>query len=302
MNNNIHNVDNGFTLDNLPCGALVTNAEYVILDVNSYFVNELCWGRNLLVGHSIEKIFTKSSKVFYQSYLIPTLLHKKHCEEMQLSIIDGNGKYIPITVNAKLNVNKNTYWSFFDASNRNKLYEELLQAREKLELQTFELKELASIDELTGLLNRREVKSRSISMLSQCTRTKKSLSLLMIDIDFFKKINDNYGHAEGDRVLKKFGQLLIEFGRKSDLISRFGGEEFLILLPDINQERTLNFAQRLHNLANKIIVADKALTVSIGVSFFDGEMSFDEIVQKADIALYKAKSLGRNRTEVFSLV
>jgi len=107
----------------------------------------------------------------------------------------------------------------------------------------------------------------------------------------------------GDRrVLNKFGQLLIEFDRKSDLISRFGGEEFLILLPDINQERTLNFAQRLHNLANKIIVADKALTVSIGVSFFDGEMSFDEIVQKADIALYKAKSLGRNRTEVFSLV
>jgi len=107
----------------------------------------------------------------------------------------------------------------------------------------------------------------------------------------------------GDRrVLNKFGQLLIEFDRKSDLISRFGGEEFLILLPDINQERTLNFPQRLHNLANKIIVADKALTVSIGVSFFDGEMSFDEIVQKADIALYKAKSLGRNRTEVFSLV
>jgi hypothetical protein len=203
MNNNIHNVDNGFTLDNLPCGALVTNAEYVILDINSYFVNELCWDRNFLVGHSIEKILTKASKVFYQSYLIPTLLHKKHCEEMQLSIIDGNGKYIPITVNAKLNVNKNTYWSFFDASNRNKLYEELLQAREKLELQTFELKELASIDELTGLLNRREVKSRSISMLSQCTRTKKSLSLLMIDIDFFKKINDNYGHAEGDRSIKK---------------------------------------------------------------------------------------------------
>lgn len=111
MNNNIYNVDNGFTLDDLPCGALVTNAEYVILDVNSYFVNELCWGRNLLVGHSIEKILTKSSKVFYQSYLIPTLLHKKHCEEMQLSIIDGNGKHISITVNAKLNVSIKKIWS-----------------------------------------------------------------------------------------------------------------------------------------------------------------------------------------------
>ncbi|MEH6355644.1 MAG: GGDEF domain-containing protein [Marinobacter sp.] len=179
------------------------------------------------------------------------------------------------------------------------LYEELIQARETLELQARNLKELASFDELTGLLNRREMKARSMAAFSQFARTKSALSMLMIDIDFFKTINDRYGHVEGDRVLRKFGRLLKECGRSSDLISRYGGEEFLILLPDTNLEQTMIFSKRLHGSVNKILINEEALTVSIGVSFFDGEMSFDEVVDKADMALYEAKSLGRNRTEVF---
>jgi diguanylate cyclase (GGDEF)-like protein len=301
MKNNISDIDTFFTLDNLPCGALVTDANNVILNVNAYFSNELCWDASLLVGRSVESLLTKASKVFYQSYLIPTLLHEEHFEEMQLSILNGIGKRIPITVNARVDKNKNVYWSFFNASNRNKLYEELIQAREKLELRTKELKELAFIDGLTGLLNRREIKSRSTSVLSQFSRTKNPLSVLMIDIDFFKKINDNHGHAEGDRVLKQIGRVLIKCGRKSDLISRFGGEEFLILLPDADLEKTMVFSKRIHSSVNKILIDGKALTVSVGISLFEGEMSFDEVVNNADIALYKAKSLGRNRTEVFSL-
>jgi len=234
MNNNFTNIDTCFTPDNLPCGAMVTDAEHLILNVNAYFANELCWDTNLLIGHRVESILTKASKIFYQSYLVPTLLHEKHCEEMQLSIVKGNGKRISITANVKVDANTNVYWSFFDASKRNKLYEELIQAREQLELQTQELKTLASIDELTGLLNRREIKSRSTSVLSLFARTQSPLSILMVDIDFFKSINDNYGHAEGDRVLKELGRVLITCGRESDLISRFGGEEFLILLPDNN--------------------------------------------------------------------
>ncbi|WP_084708383.1 GGDEF domain-containing protein [Marinobacter psychrophilus] len=96
------------------------------------------------------------------------------------------------------------------------MYEEIIQARKKLELQTLELKEAASIKELIGLLNRREIKSRSIPILSQFARTKKALSILMIDIDFFKRINDRHGHSEGDKVLRDFGRLLTECGRKSD--------------------------------------------------------------------------------------
>ena len=194
--------------------------------------------------------------------------------------------------------NKNIYWVFFDASNRNKLYEELIQTRERLELQTQELITLASIDELTGLLNRREMKARSVSVISQFARSKHSLSILMIDIDFFKKINDSYGHAEGDRVLTELGLALSKCGRTSDLIARFGGEEFLILLPNTDLSQTIIFSKRLHKKVNEIIVDNKPITVSIGVAIFNGKMSFEEIVNKADIALYQAKELGRNRTEI----
>ncbi|GHA18917.1 sensor domain-containing diguanylate cyclase [Oceanisphaera arctica] len=301
MKNNLTNIDPCFTLDNLPCGALVTDAEHVILNVNAYFANELYWDINLLIGHKVEIILTKASKVFYQSYLMPMLLHEKNCEEIQLSIVNGNGKRIPITVNAKVDANKKIYWSFFTASNRNKLYDELIQAREKLELQTKELKELASIDELTGLLNRREIKSRSTFVLSQLTSDQHPISILMIDIDFFKSINDNYGHTEGDRVLKELGRVLMNCGRKRDLISRYGGEEFLILLPDTDLEQAVIFANRLHNSVSTILIDGKPLTISVGISLFDEEMSFEEAVNEADTALYKAKDLGRNRTEVFSL-
>jgi diguanylate cyclase (GGDEF)-like protein len=139
-------------------------------------------------------------------------------------------------------------------------------------------------------------------MLSQFARTKNALSMFMIDMDFFKRINDRYGHSKGDKVLIDFGRLLTECGRKSDLISRFGEEKFLILLPDNNLEKTMAFSKILHELVNKILIGDEALTLSIGVSFFDGKMSFEEVVDKSDIALYQAKSLDRNRTEVFSIV
>lgn len=298
MKNNLMSVDSRFTLNNLPSGALVTNAEHVIININAYFTDDLYWNKNRLIGYKVESLFTNASKVFYQSYIIPTLLHEKYCEEMQLTIVNGNNKRISITLNAKIDSNKNVYWSFFDASKRNKLYEELIQTRERLEQQTQELITLASIDELTGLLNRREMKVRSVSLISQFARSKNSLSILMIDIDLFKNINDKYGHTEGDRVLTELGLVLNKCGRTSDLIARFGGEEFLILLPDTNLSQTITFTERLHQAVNKILVGNKPLTVSIGVGVFDGKMTFEEIVKKADIALYKAKELGRNRTEI----
>jgi hypothetical protein len=89
---------------NLPCSALVTNAERVILDVNNYFLKSFVG-----IKASLLAVMSKASNIFYQSYLIPTLLHEKHCEEMQLSIVDRSGTHIPVTVNAKIGVNKNIY-------------------------------------------------------------------------------------------------------------------------------------------------------------------------------------------------
>jgi diguanylate cyclase (GGDEF)-like protein len=294
-----HNKVVDYSLNNFPCGALVTNSARVITYINSYFTNQLLWQPNDLIGKSVDVLFTQSSRIFYQSYLIPTLLHEKVCEEMQLIIFHTDGRRIPITVNARLSADGCIYWSFFNAAKRDELYEELIKIRETLEIQAEKLKVLASMDELTGLLNRREMKYRSSLMLERAARYHYSVSLLMLDVDHFKKINDTMGHIEGDRVLKKLGQLLKEFGRKTDLISRFGGEEFLIMLPDTNKSDTLLLCSRLHKLIAEIKTGDSSLTVSIGVSISHEKISFIDLFTQADNAVYKAKARGRNRTEFY---
>ena len=285
--------------DCFPSGALVTDPSRIITYVNAYFTTELLWQQSELIGQSADIIFTQASRIFFQSYLIPTLLHEKLCEEMQLIILNAHGQRIPITVNASLSKDGCIYWSFFNASKRDQLYEELIKTREKLEEQAEQLKSLASTDELTALLNRREMKYRSALVLEQAARSRQSVGLLMLDIDHFKKINDTFGHLEGDRVLKQLGQLLKGFGRQTDLISRFGGEEFLLMLPDTSKTDTLLFCQRLHKLITQIKVGDSTLKASIGVSISTDKVSFTDLFAQADNALYKAKSLGRDRTEVY---
>ena len=185
---------------------------------------------------------------------------------------------------------------------RDQLYEELIKTRETLEEQAEQLKLLASTDELTGLLNRREMKLRSTVVLEQTVRSHQSVALLMLDIDFFKKINDTFGHLEGDRILKELGHELKVFCRQTDLVARIGGEEFLIMLPDTNKADTLLFCKRLHKLVATIKVDNTPLKVSIGASISDNKISFVDFYAQADNAVYKAKELGRNRTEVYVTV
>jgi diguanylate cyclase (GGDEF)-like protein len=301
MANNNKSLNNAmnYSPDNFPCGAFITNASRVITYVNSYFTTELLWKPGELIGKSADVIFTQSSKIFFQSYLIPTLLHEKTCEEMQLIIFNAEGVRIPITVNAHINNDDCIYWSFFNATKRDKLYEELIKTRETLEEQAEQLKLLASTDELTELLNRREMKKRSTLVLEQTTRSHQSVALLMLDIDYFKKINDTFGHLEGDRVLKELGHMLKGFCRQTDLVSRIGGEEFLIMLPDTNKTDVLIFCKRLHEIIAQIEVNNTPLQVSIGVSICEDKISFTDFYTQADNAVYKAKELGRNRTEVY---
>jgi diguanylate cyclase (GGDEF)-like protein len=287
--------------DSFQCGALVTNAANIIIYVNSYFTNELLWNPEQLIGKNADIIFTQSSRIFFQSYLIPTLLHEQICEEMQLIIFNADGLRIPITVNARLSDDGCIYWSFFNASKRDQLYDELIKTRKKLEEQAEKLKLLASTDELTQLLNRREMKYRCTLALEQAARSHQSVSLLVLDVDHFKIINDTFGHLEGDRVLKELGHILKNFCRQTDLVSRFGGEEFLILLPDSNKSDTLLFCNRLQDSITQIKVGDGVLTVSIGVSICDDKTLFTDLFTQADKAMYKAKALGRNRTEVYCL-
>jgi diguanylate cyclase (GGDEF)-like protein len=285
--------------DEFQSGALITNVNREIVYANSYFYYELNWTLKKLLGQSSDDLFTISSKIFCESYLMPLLIHEKKCEEMQLTLFDGNGKRVPVIVSAKMDEQSCIYWSFFNASKRDKLYEELIDARKELEAQAKTLKLMASTDELTGLMNRRELNLRAPELINQAKRYTHNIALLMIDIDHFKKINDAYGHLEGDRVLKALGQKLQKFGRQTDLIARFGGEEFILLLPDTNKNDAKTFAQRLHQLISGIEVNHTPVTVSIGITMTDGSHSLNDLTNQADGALYEAKKNGRNKTEFY---
>ena len=158
------------------------------------------------------------------------------------------------------------------------------------------LYEIATHDEKTGLFNQKFFKSVLSLELDKARRGKK-LSLIMLDIDNFKKINDNYGHLAGDKILKQLANLLKEKIRKSDIASRFGGEEFLIMLPNATKEKAKMVAERLRKSVQSAGLKPR-ITISLGVSEYKKADTSNNLIKKADAALYRAKKKGRNRVEV----
>ena len=159
---------------------------------------------------------------------------------------------------------------------------------------------LAATDGLTGLFNRRYFDSAFARELARCDRSSTSLGLLLADIDHFKSFNDTYGHAMGDLVLKKVAGILSGALRKADVLARFGGEEFVVLLPNVTARGALESAERLRESVAAAEVHPggprKRVTVSIGAALFPTDASDSEsLLKAADEALYEAKHLGRNR-------
>jgi len=166
------------------------------------------------------------------------------------------------------------------------------------------LKELAEHDPLTGAANRRFFLLRLTQEFARARRYGTSLSLLMIDIDHFKRINDRYGHAAGDEVLKVLCVTCSGVLREVDLLGRFGGEEFTVSLPLTDLEGAYATAERLREaVAAQVVSMDGQLircTISAGTSTLEAaDVNIDTLIQRADKAMYRAKKHGRNRVEVF---
>ena len=168
-----------------------------------------------------------------------------------------------------------------------------------------ELRQTAARDALTGALNRRAFIERAKLELAQDRRQGRSLCLAMLDIDHFKRINDNHGHLVGDQALKAFSAVCESQVRRTDLFARYGGEEFVLLLPQTNREQALALLERLRECwsAHRLALpgGELASTVSIGMVQVDQEASLEHWVSLADQALYRAKHEGRNRTRVHAV-
>lgn len=162
-----------------------------------------------------------------------------------------------------------------------------------------EVKNLAIRDDLTGLYNRRYFQEVLAHQVQICHRYHWPLSLLFLDLDDFKLINDTRGHAVGDLVLRFVADYLKAHLRHADVISRYGGEEFVVLLPQTNQEQAFLLAERLRQgiAATPVPAGEEKLwvTVSVGVSSLTPPMSGDDLLQSADAAMYRAKQAGKNR-------
>ena len=168
----------------------------------------------------------------------------------------------------------------------------------------------ATLDALTSLYNRRQLEERIKQEVSGAKRHDRPLGAMMIDIDFFKSVNDTYGHAAGDLVLKTVSRIIKLQLRDYDIAGRYGGEEFAILLPFTKLEEAKMVAERLRKaVENKKIDISKintessekniSVTISLGVAEYSKEDSEETLLQNADKALYKAKENGRNRVEIY---
>jgi len=196
----------------------------------------------------------------------------------------------------KLEINKKFYWVL----KKDNLY--IIDKFECLNNKIEEFEKNAIYDGLTGCYNKKESEIFIQQLLHTYSRYKKEpFSILMLDIDFFKKINDTYGHLAGDIALKEMAKIVFSVIRDSDLFGRYGGEEFLVVLPNTKITGALRLAKRIKDsIENNIVHFDNKeikFTISIGVTSIGINDNYESLISRVDEALYEAKQKGRNRIE-----
>lgn len=208
---------------------------------------------------------------------------------MDRSIVDSGLSLLLIYLMVVLIGGVVVYWLVARMSTRVELYES-------------ELHILATTDPLTGIANRRSVLERLDQELARALRSESQLGVLELDIDHFKRVNDTYGHAAGDEVLRTVTSRMIASLREYDVAGRLGGEEFLVVAPEVDEAALLLLAERLRaSIATVAITFDGAevvVTTSVGATLSHAEDTAEAVFARADAALYAAKESGRNRVEL----
>ena len=195
--------------------------------------------------------------------------------------------------------------SYLNRKERDEAFEELRQVKAELEESNSALQLLSCLDGLTGIANRRRFDEFMIKEWKRSNREQSTISLILIDIDYFKAYNDNYGHQKGDDALKSVAKVLNEgLNRPADLLARYGGEEFVMVLPETTLGGAKKLAERLTknihdtHTPHEYSEAAKYVTVSMGVACCEPDKRYNSVqtlIEAADKALYEAKELGRNQ-------
>jgi diguanylate cyclase len=222
-----------------------------------------------------------------------TFMKNKHYK--RVVVVDDDEDIISIILQRELISLSYSKW----ATLMKEYSSELFQINELLKKKTQKYEDMASTDQLTGLYNRYKFTELFISEYATMTKRKNEMSLIILDIDHFKIINDTYGHNIGDKVLVGIASILKKYFRSVDIVCRWGGEEFVVLVPTASIENGVLIAEKIRQaIENKPILEDIKITASFGITTIKIGDKLEDVVKRADEALYEAKNSGRNNVKI----
>ncbi|MDO8908532.1 MAG: EAL domain-containing protein [Pseudohongiella sp.] len=292
-------------IDNMPSGYFVTDVTQSIQFANRYALSHL--GYENLLQRPLSEILTRASCILFESYVSPLLVREGVCNEIQLSLKTASGEKLPVVLNARREESDGeVHWTFIGATQRDKLFHELVQARNLLEEKNRLLEARTVTDDLTGLANRLSVTQYLTEHLKNARVRQTQIVVVFIDLDGFKAINDSHGHLVGDQVLKAVGQRLAGSLRTSDLVARYGGDEFVVLLEHgtgeskKNERMILRLLQKLRT-PFQINGQMLSLSASAGATVYPqpGAVEPEQLIRQADQAMYKSKLAGKDQVSWF---
>jgi diguanylate cyclase (GGDEF)-like protein/PAS domain S-box-containing protein len=301
--------------DTLSEGVIIIDENEQILLTNRVFSEKIGQSAESLLGIKVSELKWERLSVKKSGAELPwihVLETGKSAIGVQLKINAANGKTLKFVLNVSpINSGGNraqgvliTLDDITELEERNTELQtivfQLEQTQDQIQQQNKELNYLATRDPMTGCLNRRSFSEQFQKLFNKASKEKSELSCLMIDLDHFKLVNDNYGHATGDVVIKLLGEILKSHTRKFDLVGRYGGEEFCLVLPGQTTDEAFTVAERIRlrikSESSKRFEGGPRVTASIGIAgIFDNPENPDALNNLADQALYVAKESGRNR-------
>jgi diguanylate cyclase (GGDEF)-like protein/PAS domain S-box-containing protein len=272
-------------------GIFLVDEQGIMLEMNPRGCEILGYTRDELRGQPVMK-FHPADEIDHIQKELGRLTTNKQVT-IESAYIRKDGSRVPVEITGKLLSNNQIIGLLRDISERKKA-EKVTQ-------------ELLSTDSLTGLYNRRYFFGIVNSIIAEAVRYGHPAAILLLDVDHFKQVNDTYGHMIGDQALRHLASGIRFLTRSADVIARFGGDEFLILLPQTDETQAVHMAKRLHEYLSENPVPNTNpvlfITLSVGVSNFPAQhkvVSIETLLEQADRALYQAKQSGRNRTCIFS--
>lgn len=273
-------------------GIFLIDEQGVVIEANPRGCEILGYLREELIGKAVMSLHPADEINHIQRQL--TRLSAEKLVTIESAYIRKDGSRVPVEITGKLLSNNLIIGLLRDISERKKA-EKATQ-------------ELLATDSLTGLYNRRYFFSIANVLISESARYGKPITLLLLDLDHFKKVNDSYGHMKGDLALQHLANSIRYVARTSDIAARLGGDEFVIFLPQTDKSQAFCLAERLRTWLLKNPVSNSSevffISASIGVTSTPvphQTISIDTLIEQADQALYKAKQQGRNQTCTWSL-